>query len=82
MSYRRKQEENRRLNKLYNKTKNGYGAGAYYDDRKDRLIRYSCHDKNWKARCRRTTRRRLKKMEFHCSGCTYKKFYEYWWQIL
>ena len=24
----------------------------------------------------------LKKMEFHCSGCTYKKFYEYWWQIL
>ena len=46
MSYRRKQEENRRLNKLYNKTKNGYGAGVYYDDTKDRLIRYSCHDKN------------------------------------
>ena len=32
MSYRRSQERNRRLKKLYNETKNLYGAGAWYDE--------------------------------------------------
>ena len=82
MSYRRKQEENHRLKKLYDKTKCSYGAGAYYDERKDRFIRYSCHNKWTKTYCRRITRRRLKNKCDHYSGCLYKKFYDYWWEIL
>ena len=82
MSYRRKQEENRRLKRLYSKTKCSYGAGAYYDEQKDRFIRYSCHNKWTKVYCRRITRRRLKKEEGFCKGCKYKKLYDYWWEIL
>jgi hypothetical protein len=40
MSYRRKQEEKKRLKKLYAKTRNGYLCGAWYHDDKGRYIRY------------------------------------------
>ena len=82
MSYHRKQEENRRLKKIYDKTKTWYGTGVYYDEDKGRFIRYSCHDKWTKVYCRRITRRRLKKEEGFCKGCKYKKLYDYWWEIL
>lgn len=82
MSYRRKQEENRRLKRLYNKTKCSYRAGVYYDEQKGRFIHYSCHNEKTKTRCRRITRRRLKEEESFCKGCKYKKLYDYWWEIL
>lgn len=82
MSYHRKQEEKRRLNKLYNETRNSYGAGAYYDYEKNRIIKYSCHRKQEKLHCRRMIRRRLKNQTGCYSGCIYKRFYDYWWSIL
>lgn len=48
MSYRRSQERNRRLKKLYNETKNLYGAGAWYDEEKGRYIKYSCGGRKYK----------------------------------
>ena len=81
MSYYRKQEDSHRLKKLYNETKNSYRAGVYYDEQKGRFIHYSCHNEKTKTRCRRITRRRLKEEEC-CSGCLYKRFYDYWWEIL
>lgn len=39
MGYRRAKERNRRLKKLYDETKNGYGAGAYYNEKKKRYIK-------------------------------------------
>ena len=84
MSYQRARERNRRLKKLYDKTKNGYGAGAWYDEKKERYIRYFCHDKDLKKQCRRTTRRRLKQR--HCgerlNRGAYKKVFDYWWELL
>ena len=82
MSYQRKREENRRLKKLYEETKNAYGAGAWYDERKGRYIRYSCHSEWLKTHCRRMTRRRMKNKTGRYSGCAYKKFYDYWWELL
>jgi hypothetical protein len=41
MSYKRKAADKRRLKKLHEATKQGYGAGAYYDYRKGRIVRYS-----------------------------------------
>ena len=82
MSYKRKQEEKRRLKKLYEKTKYGYCAGAWYDERKKRIIRYSCHIKSEKKWCKRLTRRKLNRLSENYSNCAYKKIYDYWWQIL
>ncbi len=83
MSYQRAQERNRRLRKLYDATKNGYGAGAGYDEKRSRYYRYSCHDKDLKALCRRTTRRRLKRMEYETlPRGAHKKVFDYWWVLL
>ena len=84
MSYQRARERNRRLRKLYDATKNGYGAGAWYDESKGRYIRYSCHDKDLKAQCRKATRRRLKcrHQDEKLQRGTYKKVFDYWWELL
>ena len=83
MSYKRARERNRRLKKLYDKTKNSYGAGAWYDEEKERYIRYFCHDKDLKKTCRRTTRRRLKQQHLgaNLNRGAYKKVFDYWWEL-
>lgn len=40
MMYYRTIEDNKRLKKLYKKTFNSYGNGAYYDKDKERYIKY------------------------------------------
>lgn len=83
MSYKRAQERNRRLKKLYDKTKNSYGAGVWFSERKNRYIRYSCHNEWLKTHTRRTTRRRIKQNnDFYQKGNLYKKNYDYWWELL
>lgn len=68
MGHRRKLEENKRLTKLLNDK-----GSAYYDNKKERIIRYSLGDKRIK-RCASKSARRfpgtLKR------GC-YKKTYDY-----
>lgn len=83
MSWNESQERERRLRKLENKTWHSYGAGAYYDIYKDRIIRYSCHNSWLKKHCRRVTRRRMRQGKaYHQKGCSYKKYYDYWWILL
>lgn len=40
MSYKRKSDEKKRLKKLWDETKSGYLAGAYFDEERNRYIRY------------------------------------------
>ena len=82
MSYKRKVIENKKLRKLYENTKNWYGAGAYYDERKKRIIRYSCHCKYFKKLSRRIARRKLNNCDDRYCGSQYKKLFDYWWTIL
>lgn len=83
MSYKRAQERNRRLKKLFEETKYAYGAGAWYSDRKKRYIKYSCHNEWLKTHCRRVTRRRMKQDEdSYQKGNKYKRRYDYWWELL
>lgn len=84
MSYKRARERNRRLRKLYDATKHGYGAGAWFDTDKGRYIKYSCHDKRLKTQCRRATRRRLKNRHFdeNLQRGAHKKVFDYWWELL
>jgi hypothetical protein len=83
MSYKAARERNRRLKKLGKKTENSYGAGAWYNEKKGRYIKYSCHRKSLKEQCRRTTRRRMKNMDdLIARGGYYKKIFDYWWELL
>jgi len=83
MSHKRKKEDNRRLKKLYDETKNWYGAGAYYNEKKNRYIKYSCHNTWLKSHCQKMIRRKLKNdFSTGISKGGYKKFFDYWWELL
>ena len=41
MGYRRHYEDKQRLKKLHNETKGSFYAGAYFDDKKHRYVRFS-----------------------------------------
>lgn len=82
MSHKRKLEDKRRIKKLYEKTKCAYGAGAWFDERKGRYIKYSCHNKWLKTHCRRMVRRRMKNIGMAQKGNGYRKLFDYWWELL
>lgn len=83
MSYRCSQKRKQKLIRLEAKTRNSYGAGAFYDDKKNRIIRYSVHSRWLKHHCRKEMRRRLKDIDYNFhKKCDYKKLYDYWWSLL
>lgn len=82
MSYKRSQERKHRLKKLYDQTKNSYGAGVWYSEKKNRYIRYSCHSSWLKHYCRKITRRRIKwDNDLTGKNNSYKKKFDYWWAL-
>ena len=79
VSYRRKQEDNRRLKKTYAQTKNAYGNGVYFDENKGRYIRvYSPRSAKF---FRKQSNKRVRKSNFSMRVGEYLKQYDYWWQI-
>lgn len=87
MSWQRSTETKRRLKNLYDKTKYKYARGVWYDEEKDRLIRFQISNKGRasrtayvKRKCNRAIRRH--KMEIGGGKGHYRKMSEYWWDIL
>lgn len=76
-----------KLKKLYNATKSGFGAGAFFDKRKNRIRKYSCNS----AALRRSLNRSLRRKMSECHGWmrherlapgTYRKMKDYWWELM
>lgn len=84
MSHRRKVKDNQKLKKLYDElhgTKYAYKNGAYFDERKNRIVKYTCHNEWFKTHSRRIVRRKLNNSDVLLNGNEYKKMYDYWWTI-
>ncbi len=82
MGYRRARERNRRLKKLYDETKNSYGAGVYYNDRKKRYIKCpSCSTPGYTKYLRKISNRRVRKSDIPLKGCSYKRLFDYQWEL-
>ena len=75
-----------KLKKLYHETISMYGAGAYYDEKKDRLIRYSCNSSSLRRSLNRIVRRKLNQGKYreipYLSDGQYRKIVDYWWTLL
>lgn len=83
MSHKRKREDNRRLKKLYEDTKNSYGAGAYYDDRKKRYVRVYVRRSHTKKDYKRYSNKRLRQnRSVVLRGNKYRRVFDYWWELL
>lgn len=69
----------RKLQRLYEETKHAYGAGAYFDTDKGRILKYTCNSKE----LRQSHNRRFRRKHIDvASGGAYKKHSDYWWDLL
>ena len=82
MSYQRKAEDNKRLQKTYEETKHGYGPGVWYDEEEGRYYRLNFTNKWLKRHCNKITRRGLKRTDAVGGKSYYIKYYDYWWELL
>ena len=81
--FSRRQIARRKLQSLFRKTRNKYGAGVYFDRWKKRLVQYSIHSKSLRVFHNRHFRRiHNSDLELTAaSGGSYKKFSDYRWEI-
>ncbi len=66
-----------KLKKLLDDTKHQYGAGAYYDEDKGRIIQYWFKKKYLKQVAAKVAR----KAKDISNGSLYKRVYDLWWGL-
>lgn len=74
----------RKLRKLYEETKHSYGVGAWYSERKHRIIKDSVNVASVRKECNRRFRRRFNNGHYEnvANGGAYRKHEEYWWAVI
>lgn len=82
MGYKRSKEDKRRLKKLHFETKNRYAAGVWYDDRKQRYIKYSRSDFPGAGFFHKLSNKKVRRDGNVVSGGSYKKVFDYKYHIL
>lgn len=65
MSYKRSKETKRRLKKLYDETWHSYGRGAWYDEFRNRYIRYTAVSPSTGKYFRRRTNKKIRKKKIY-----------------
>lgn len=82
MSYRRAREEKRRLKRLYRKVGGHYGAGIWYDPRKNRYVRYWLGARSGlRQYLKRLSNRAVRRYDEPLQYGKYRKAYDYWWEL-
>ena len=82
MSYQRSVDEKRRLRKLYYTTKHAFGSGAYYCDRKGRIVRYYASRANGAGQfLRKVSNKKVRQRMEALRGSQYRRVYDYWWNL-
>lgn len=80
MSYRRKQEDNRRLKQKYKIAGTHYRAGIYFNTDKNRFMRYY-FSPAIKKFFKRQAAKKVRKYRHHLHGNEYRKVDAYWWHV-
>ena len=79
-------KEKLKLKKTYEATKEAFGAGVYYCDRKNRLVKYTCNSKELRQSLNRKVRRKMNRSisedESTAPVGHYRKMADYWWNLL
>lgn len=82
MGYRRSRNERKKLKKLYRKTKNSCRGGAWYNDDKERYIRYSASNTpGYSKYLRKLSNRKLRHSNDVLNYGLYRKIFDYWWVL-
>ena len=70
-----------RLLRTYRATKNGYGAGVYFDRDKQRLVRFSCCGPAQKRFLKRRGAEIVRHAAYVPHHGGYRRFFDYWWEL-
>lgn len=82
MSYRRKQEDKRRIAKLHDATKHCYGSGAWYSERKGRFVQFWLSRHSPSVRFYKTCgNKAVRKSEDLLQNGKYRRIYELKWRL-
>ena len=82
MGYFRAVEQKKRDKRIYNQTKNSCCAGVYYDNDKERYIRYSPNRNPGLTKAlRRKSNKKIRQSKDVWNYNQYRKIYDYWWGL-
>lgn len=82
MGYRRKRGDRKRLLKTYHQTKNHWCRGVYFDEGKNRFIRYSPSDSNFSPKFyKRMSNRKIRHSKHVANNNAYRKEFDYSWKV-
>lgn len=83
MGYKQSRERKRRLKKIYLQTKHSYGRGVWYNVKEDRYIRYYPRKNTALSRYfRNQANRKVRRSKGEpLQNGSYRKAYDYWWNL-
>ena len=80
MGYFGCKERNKRLKRIYNNTKHSYASGVWFDDDKNRFIRYYRGKRS--KYLKKLSNRKFRHMKNESlQNSQYKKVFDYWWEL-
>lgn len=87
MSWKESVDRDEKLKKLFRETENRYGSGAYFDERKNRIIKYSSSDKSkYPSYLKKFSSKKLRRYyktdsEELLQRGKYRKVFDYYWHL-
>lgn len=79
-------KEKLKRQRTYRATKNAYGAGVFFNEDKDRYVKYSCNNKGLRQALNRKARRKMNRSISEETSREpdghYRKMEDYWWNLL
>lgn len=82
MSYQRSCQEYKRMRRLYDKTKNAYGAGVYFNEQKNRFMRYSASNGVRSKFLKKQSNKRVRRATDLHNYAAYRRYLDYYCEVL
>ena len=82
MSYARSKKEREKIEKLSHETFHNWYSGAYYNEDKQRFVKYGPKGQRAKTRkyFKKYSNKRVRRVDSH-NGGSYKKSWDFWWNL-
>jgi hypothetical protein len=82
MAYQQARNRRKKLEKTYEATKNSYGSGVWFDERKNRYIKCTASNTPGYAKLlRRISNKKVRKAAEIGNYSAYRKCFDYWWEL-
>jgi hypothetical protein len=82
MAYKQAENRRKKLAKTYEETKNSYGSGVWFDEVKNRYIKYTASNTpGYTKLLKRISNKKVRKTEDIGNFNIYRRSYDYKWEL-